>query len=128
MANPWHGVDFDGTLVEYEHGNFRHDVIGTPVPRMVDRVKKWLEAGEEVRIVTARVYAPPDNPIQQYQARNAGIKIQDWTFQVFGVMLAVTNEKDYDMIDLWDDRARQVIPNTGLPIDENYVRIGQIPS
>jgi hypothetical protein len=30
--------------------------------------------------------------------------------------LEVTNAKDMDMIELWDDRAVQVIPNTGNPV------------
>ena len=33
--------------------------------------------------------------------------------------LEITNAKDMDMIELWDDRCVQVIPNTGKPIGPN---------
>ena len=33
--------------------------------------------------------------------------------------LEVTNCKDMDMIELWDDRCVQVVPNTGNPIGPN---------
>lgn len=33
-----------------------------------------------------------------------------------GRVLPITNIKDYQMIELWDDRAVQVIPNTGQPV------------
>ena len=56
MSTPqgWIGVDLDGTLAHYdEWRGVEH--IGAPIPRMVERVKDWLQLGIEVRIVTARV-------------------------------------------------------------------------
>ena len=35
----------------------------------------------------------------------------------FGVVLPVTNVKDWHMLELWDDRAVQVEPNTGRRVD-----------
>jgi hypothetical protein len=35
------------------------------------------------------------------------------------VVLPVTNVKTFDIIEIWDDRAVQVIPNTGLRADGN---------
>ena len=48
----WIGVDLDGTLAEYHGWN---GSIGKPIAPMVDRVKRWLAEGVEVRIMTARV-------------------------------------------------------------------------
>ena len=114
MSLGWHGVDLDGTLAYYDGwtGNPAH--IGEPIPRMVDRVKKWrLSEGVEVRIVTARVWAPPDDARRQREAAQAVLAIQDWCVRHIGEMLPVTCSKDYAMIDLWDDRVVPVIPNTG---------------
>lgn len=100
----WIGVDLDGTLAVYD-GFVSPSHIGPPVPKMLERVKKWLEEGQEVRILTARVSDDPDN-----KARAA---ISKWCFEHLGQVLAVTCKKDYKMIELWDDRCVQVIPNTG---------------
>lgn len=50
----WIGVDLDGTLAMYD-GFKGPEHIGDPVPKMLERVKKWLAEGREVRIFTARV-------------------------------------------------------------------------
>ena len=104
----WIGVDLDHTLVEYEVGMGSTNTIGKPVPRMVNRVKRWLKAGLEVRIMTARV-----NRIEGWDYEAARRAIGDWTEKVFGVRLQVTNEKDFHMVELWDDRAVRVEADTG---------------
>lgn len=100
----WIGVDLDGTLAQYD-GWIGPDHIGDPVSKMVERVKAWLGQGIEVRIMTARAFKADDADIQA---------IQDWTEKHIGHRLPVTCQKDYGMIQLWDDRAVHVIPNTGL--------------
>lgn len=101
----WIGVDLDGTLAEY--GGWQGpDSIGKPIPLMLGRVKKWLERGEEVRIFTARASLPAQvEPVER------------WCKKHIGVVLPVTCMKDSGMIELWDDRAIQVIPNTGERVD-----------
>ena len=103
----WIGVDLDGTLAEYG-GWIGPGHIGEPVPEMLERVKNWLAEGTEVRIFTARAYMDRDG-----SARRA---IEDWCDLHIGQRLAVTNVKDYAMIELWDDRAVQVEMNTGKRI------------
>ena len=107
MSRGWIGVDLDGTLAEYD-GWQGIDHIGEPIPAMVNRVKDWVRTGQEVRIVTARVSGLPAERIAARQA------IHNWCQQVFGRTFVVTNEKDFGMIELWDDRARMVQHNTGL--------------
>jgi hypothetical protein len=101
----WIGVDLDGTLARYDGWN--NGEIGIPVPAMVARVQKWLAAGVEVKIFTARV---SDDPHGTQRAA-----IQVWCKRHIGQVLDVTNCKDYKMIQLWDDRAVQVVLNTGEP-------------
>jgi len=56
MAEPWVGVDLDGTLAEFgEWKGAGH--IGRPIPAMVDAVKNLLKAGITVKIFTARAHS-----------------------------------------------------------------------
>ncbi len=98
MSNGWYGFDLDGTLTI--HGTL------IPIPKMVNRVKRYLRLGREVRIVTARAGDPDLIP-----------EIEQWSENVFGVVLQVTDKKDFGMIRLWDDRAVGVIMNTGERAD-----------
>ena len=43
--------------------------------------------------------------------------INDWCVLHLGETLQITNIKDFGMVELWDDRAVQVIPNTGERVD-----------
>lgn len=104
----WIGVDLDGTLAHYAGWN--DGEIGEPIELMANRVKAWLEDGQEVRIFTARVGHPDEIAEQERE------KIQDWTEKHFGVRLPVTATKDFAMIELWDDRAIRVEMNTGKVI------------
>lgn len=111
MGRGWIGVDLDGTLAFYAHDDWQGPThIGEPIPSMVERIKNWLAEGYEVRVFTARVASTSDK-------RKAAQKaIGDWTEKHLGVRLKATAEKDYSMIELWDDRCVQVIENTGMPL------------
>lgn len=100
----WIGVDLDGTLAGDGPQN-----IGGPIPAMLERVKRWLAEGHEVRIFTARVTHGPDEMV----ARAA---IDRWLGEHLGHSLVVTNVKDFGMVELWDDRAITVEANTGRPL------------
>jgi len=39
--------------------------------------------------------------------------IEKWLVEHIGQVLVITSEKDYYMIELWDDRAIRVVTNTG---------------
>jgi hypothetical protein len=73
----WIGVDLDGTLAHYD-GWDGWNVIGPPIPLMLERVKLWLDQGKDVRIITAH------------------------------------------MIEQWDDRAVQVVSNTGRTLADEH--------
>jgi hypothetical protein len=114
----WVGVDLDGTLAHYEGWN--GGVIGMPVPAMAARVRQWLAEGREVRIVTARVAAiflPNATEEAREEARQQRERITAWCFNHFDAMMPVTAVKDFAMVELWDDRCIQVVPNTGQRAD-----------
>jgi hypothetical protein len=121
----WIGVDLDGTLAHYDHWEGPMH-IGEPIPKMVERVKSWLETGVDVRIFTARVARtsvqvnlPEGAKFFQFHLDIVKV-IQDWAEKHLGKRLPVTCEKDFLMVSLWDDRCVQVVPNTGRPLAENY--------
>ncbi len=100
----WIGVDLDGTLAHYDgwHGP---EHIGDPIPTMLERVRGWLAEGKRIKIFTARASVPTYVP-----------PITAW-LEAHGIEgLEVTCIKDFEMIELWDDRCVQVIPNTGVPV------------
>lgn len=110
MTDGWYGVDLDGTLAYYDAWRGPTH-IGRPISLMAARVEKWLEEGRTVKIVTARAASG-------YRERELAINaIQDWTERYFGVRLEVTAEKDFNMVQLWDDRARQVKENLGILVE-----------
>lgn len=101
----WIGVDLDGTLAEYdEWRGIEH--IGAPIPAMIERVKRWLDEGRSVKVFTARV---------SHAEERAAVTeaIDAWCQEHIGIILPVTNVKDFGMDELWDDRAVGVQPNTG---------------
>ena len=122
----WIGVDFDGTLAEY-HG-WNGGQLGKPIPAMVQRVKKLLAKGTEVRIFTARVACTGKQVAESGKSDNhdfaqeQAAQIEAWCEQHIGQRLAVTATKDFAMIELYDDRAIQVEMNTGKLVAENRDR------
>lgn len=98
-------VDLDGTLAYYD--NWKGvDHIGEPIPDMLFRVRRWLAEEKTVKIFTARANTPECIP-----------PIQEWLKKHDLPALEVTATKGFDAVEIWDDRAVQVEPNTGLPVD-----------
>lgn len=116
MSSGWVGVDLDGTLAHYEKWG-APDEIGEPIPLMLERVKKWLAGGLDVRIFTARVWSD-GTPDRDAAARLARHAIAAWCNKHIGQVLAITNQKDPRMVALWDDVAVRVERNTGKAIGE----------
>lgn len=123
----WRGVDLDGTLAF--HDGWRGPAhIGAPIAPMVRRVQQWIRDGEEVRIFTARCYplyfvpssySPAWTPgdYEQLIAKLAIEAIREWCKTHIGLYLSITCVKDYEMYQIWDDRAVQVEQNTGRRMD-----------
>jgi len=124
LGTPWVGFDLDGTLAEYDHWvNYCH--IGKPIEPMVKYIRYLHERGTLVKIVTARV-APKatDNSKPgggtQEECREV---IRKWCQKYLGFTPEVTHEKDHLMIELYDDRVKQVIRNKGIVLEEQLHRV-----
>jgi len=102
----WVAVDLDGTLVQYSGWSGPEDV-GKVFPAMLDRIHNWEKHGFEVRIFTARAGISEHKRV-----------VEKWLREIGLGHLRVTNVKDYAMIQQWDDRAVQVVPNTGKTLEE----------
>ena len=105
MGRGWIGVDLDGTLAHYDKW-VGPEHIGKPIAPMVELVKHWLATGKRVKIFTARVAEPEE-------ARLALPAIEAWCEAHIGQVLEVTRSKDFQMVELYDDRCVQVEHNTG---------------
>lgn len=128
----WYGFDLDGTLAFYT-GWQGPQHIGEPVKLMLDKLKWHLAQGEECRIFTARIYplAPistetPDSLLESLAAGSdnrlasaalSALAIRRWCETHVGQVLTITTQKDYGMLFCYDDRAKQVIPNTGILVE-----------
>ena len=124
MSRGWIGVDLDGTLAYYDHWRGAEHV-GPPVPFMLERVRNWLAEGREVRIFTARVAEEDHQGLNYFHGSGVVspvvLAIWRWCDEVGLPQLPVTCRKDYAMVELWDDRCVQVVPNTGRSLAEEYV-------
>lgn len=96
-------VDFDGTLA-YQDNELGHYCLGDPIYPMVDRVKKWLSEDDEVIIFTARASTMSD-----LEKRD----IERFCEKYIGRVLPITCIKTRDIDVFYDDKAVQVIFNTG---------------
>lgn len=119
----WIGVDLDGTLAYYDKW-CGAETIGPPIPLMLERVKNWISQGIEVRIFTARIDGAITKTAKELIKHNQEFKtfedvefvkqvIEQWCLKYIGRVIPITNSKDLEMIELWDDRCVRVEKNTG---------------
>lgn len=133
----WYGFDLDGTLAKYD-GWKGIDHIGDPVVPMVKLIRQMHDEGKVVKIMTARV-APKENPetkpnpyrtgnwcIQEPDVQTWALKgewtplefIQEWCYRTLGFVPEVVYQKDHLMLELYDDRVKQVVPNEGWLVED----------
>lgn len=120
----WIGVDMDGTLAR-DNGSPVDHPLGPPIPLMVARVKQWLADGRDVRIFTARAARTDESTYHAYYDSTGATfhalqeqMITEWCIEHLGCALPITATKDFMMAELWDDRAVQVMSNTGMTVRE----------
>lgn len=142
----WYGFDLDGTLSKYDKWE-GIDHIGEPVKPMVDLIKRMHAEGKVVKILTARVApkekpeikpnpylenhltieSPDDMPWAVHaEAWTAREFIQDWCYRVLGFIPEIVYQKDHLMLELYDDRVKQVVPNEGLLVEDLYRECGRM--
>lgn len=126
----WYGFDLDGTLAKYD-GWKGIDHIGEPVKPMVELIKRMHDEGKVVKVMTARI-APhkledgtvgeayitvPDG--EKGATRNYAHQfINDWCHFNLGFVPEIVYQKDHLMLELYDDRVKQVVPNEGWLVED----------
>lgn len=134
----WYGFDLDGTLAKYD-GWKGIDHIGEPVKPMIELIKRMHDEGKIVKIMTARVApkvrpeikpnpylenhwvieSPDDMPWAVHaEAWTPREFIQDWCYKSLGFVPDIVYQKDHLMLELYDDRVKQVVPNEGLLVED----------
>lgn len=71
------------------------------------RLKRWLKAGREIRILTARANVPEFVPF-----------VEHWLMEQGLPCLPVTSEKDFGCLRFWQDHCARVQHNTGELVDQ----------
>lgn len=134
----WYGFDLDGTLAKYD-GWKGIEHIGAPVAPMVKLIRQMHDEGKVVKIMTARV-APKEKPEVKpnpYLENHWVIEspddmpwavhaeawtprefIQDWCYRFLGFVPDIVYQKDHLMLELYDDRVKQVVPNEGWLVED----------
>jgi hypothetical protein len=107
-------VDFDGTLAELFEP-YDPKKAGPPLnpgnkQSIFNKVKRWVQQGKKVVVLTARMNSQLHTPAQLKYTRKL---IGAWTKKHFGKALPCTAEKHYSMSVMYDDRAVAVDPKTG---------------
>jgi hypothetical protein len=110
-----YGVDLDGTLAEY-HGWKGVDHVGEAIPKMLNKVKGWIDEGIRVVIFTARA----DDP-ESIEA------IVEWLEDNGIGGLEITNIKTNDISRIYDDRAIQVRRNEGSILGDEELMLEWTP-
>lgn len=104
-------VDFDKTLAEFNLNGAEYvpGKTGNPIPKMVNRVRRWLEEGDEIIILTARMWSGKSADILALEKRG----IEKFCIDNFGQIFEVTSEKSPHIDFIYDDKAIRVEENTG---------------
>lgn len=120
MHEKWYGFDIDGTIADNSAHTFGMGKIGKPVKPMCDLMKKLHAEGRRVKIFTARLSDVGSDPSSQQAVKE---HIWKWCDENLGFRPEITDRKDYKMECLYDDRAKQVVRNTGECLEDLYKRL-----
>ena len=117
----WTGFDLDYTAAE-GHSPYRSEMIGEPIPKIIELMKEKLAEGKRVKIFTARVCVTnqrspwSDSVADKEYANFQHMLITNWSIRNLGIDLEVTCVKDFLCEEIYDDRAWRVEKNTGMII------------
>lgn len=110
----WYGFDLDGTIADNTHHGSGMGIIGRPIRPMVDMMKRLNRQNKRVKIVTARLNDVGLGIESQNRLKE---HIWQWCDEHLGFRPEITDQKDGSMECLYDDRARQVVRNTGIDME-----------
>lgn len=115
MQMKWYGFDLDGTIADNSAHTFGFGKIGAPVLPMTDLMKRLHRDGKRVKIFTARLSDVGRDAKSRARVRE---HIWKWCDENLGFRPEITDVKDFQMVALYDDRAKQVVRNVGITYEE----------
>ena len=111
----WYGFDLDGTVADNTMHGCGMGMIGKPIKPMTALMKRLHKHGKRVKIVTARLNDVGNTPSAQ---RRLKMHIWKWCDLNLGFRPEITDRKDGSMECLYDDRARQIVRNKGVNMED----------
>jgi hypothetical protein len=104
-------VDLDGTLAKKEHP-FNPYSVGEPVQPVLQHLLNEKAKGRSISILTARA-----------SSNDPGLRraVRTWLDRHGLEGVHITSQKTPDMVEIIDDRARQVIPDTGRVVGDHPI-------
>ena len=120
MIGKWYGFDLDGTIADNSAHNFGLLEIGKPIKPMCNLMKRLHNSGCRVKIFTARLNdLGSDGHMQQSVKKH----IWEWCDKNLGFRPEITDKKDGMMECLFDDRAKQVVRDKGLLVEDLNIEL-----
>lgn len=108
-----YAVDLDGTTAFYSGWHGKKQPIGAPIPKMIDKIKSFIAAGDRVVIFTARAKTLADVA-----------EVKKWLLDNDLGDLEVTNIKKPEYDCMIDDKVIEVVRNTGLTARDLRIESG----
>ena len=84
---------------------------------------KWMQSMKEAGHLNDQVEACKFYFKEEWNAHDF---VADWCLEHLGFLPEITHEKDHMMLELYDDRVKQVVPNEGLLVEDLYRECGKM--
>lgn len=97
--------------------------VGEDIGDVPEYAARWMNEMREAGHLNDQVEACKFYFKKEWDAHDF---IADWCLEHLGFLPEITHEKDHRMIELYDDRVKQVIPNEGLLVEDLYSELGKV--
>ena len=91
---------------------------GEDIGDVPEYAARWMNAMRKVGNLNDQVEACRFYFKEEWTARDF---IADWCLEHLGFLPEITHEKDHLMLELYDDRVKQVVPNEGVLVEDLYL-------
>ena len=96
---------------------------GDDIGDVPEYAARWMNAMRESGHLNDQVEACRFYFKKEWTARDF---VADWCLEHLGFLPEITHEKDHLMLELYDDRVKQVVPNEGFLVEDLYRECGKM--
>lgn len=97
--------------------------VGEDIGDVPEYAAKWMQSMKEAGHLNDQVEACRFYFKEEWTAHDF---VADWCLEHLGFLPEITHEKDHLMLELYDDRVKQVVPNEGLLVEDLYRECGEM--